>query len=67
MRVVVGIPARMGSTRFFGKPLARILDMPMIEHVYKRCRLAQHVDDLLWRPAMTKFATLFWGLTVRST
>jgi 3-deoxy-manno-octulosonate cytidylyltransferase (CMP-KDO synthetase) len=46
MRVVVGIPARMGSTRFPGKPLARILDLPMIEHVYRRCQLAEHVDDL---------------------
>ncbi len=46
MRVIVGIPARMGSTRFPGKPLAKILGLPMVEHVYKRCRLAKHVDDV---------------------
>ena len=46
MKVVVGIPARMGSTRFPGKPLARILGMPMVKHVYKRCQLARYLDDL---------------------
>jgi len=30
------IPARMGSSRFPGKPLARILGKPMIGHVYER-------------------------------
>ncbi len=46
MSVVVGIPARMGSSRFPGKPLVPILGMPMLEHVYRRCALAEHVDDL---------------------
>ena len=46
MRVVVGIPARMGSSRFPGKPLVPILGMPMIEHVYRRCALADHADEL---------------------
>jgi 3-deoxy-manno-octulosonate cytidylyltransferase (CMP-KDO synthetase) len=46
MKVVIGIPARMGASRFPGKPLAKLLGMPMIEHVYKRCQLAQHVDDV---------------------
>jgi 3-deoxy-manno-octulosonate cytidylyltransferase (CMP-KDO synthetase) len=46
MRVVIGIPARMGSSRFPGKPLAKILGIPMIEHVYKRCQLAESIDDL---------------------
>ncbi len=45
-KVVVGIPARMGSSRFPGKPLVKILGVPMIEHVYKRCRLAKNIDDL---------------------
>jgi 3-deoxy-manno-octulosonate cytidylyltransferase (CMP-KDO synthetase) len=30
------IPARMGSSRFPGKPLAKILGKPMIGHVYER-------------------------------
>jgi len=36
----------MGSSRFPGKPLAKILGMPMVEHVYKRCQLAESIDDL---------------------
>lgn len=31
------IPARYGSTRFPGKPLATLAGRPMIEHVYRRC------------------------------
>jgi 3-deoxy-manno-octulosonate cytidylyltransferase (CMP-KDO synthetase) len=46
MKVVIGIPARMGASRFPGKPLCKILGMPMIEHVYKRCLLAKNVDDI---------------------
>lgn len=46
MRVIVGIPARMGSSRLPGKPLVKILGMPMIEHVYKRCQFAKNIDDL---------------------
>ncbi len=46
MKIVVGIPARLGSSRFPGKPLCKILDMPMIEHVYKRCALANGVQDI---------------------
>jgi 3-deoxy-manno-octulosonate cytidylyltransferase (CMP-KDO synthetase) len=46
MRVIVGIPARMGSSRFPGKPLAKILGIPMVEHVYKRCQLSESIDDL---------------------
>src|SRR5437667_10371536 len=29
----------MGSSRFPGKPLAKICGRPMIEHVYRRCRM----------------------------
>ena len=46
MKVIIGIPARMGSSRFPGKPLAPILGIPMVEHVYKRCEFAQHIDEL---------------------
>ena len=35
MSVLAIIPARMGSSRFPGKPLAKISGRPMIEHVYK--------------------------------
>ena len=46
MKVVVGIPVRMGSSRLPGKPLAKILGMPMVEHVYKRCQLSKNIDDV---------------------
>ena len=36
MNILALIPARMGSSRFPGKPMARILDKPMIGHVYER-------------------------------
>ena len=41
-KILALIPARMGSSRFPGKPLAHILGMPMIGHVYERvnrCKL----------------------------
>ena len=36
MNVLALIPARMGSSRFPGKPMAKILGKPMIGHVYDR-------------------------------
>lgn len=36
MKILALIPARMGSTRYPGKPMATLLDMPMIGHVYRR-------------------------------
>lgn len=35
MNILAIIPARMGSSRFPGKPLAKILGTPMIGHVYR--------------------------------
>jgi 3-deoxy-manno-octulosonate cytidylyltransferase (CMP-KDO synthetase) len=46
MRIVVGIPVRMGSTRFPGKPLCDILGKTMIEHVYRRCALSKYATSL---------------------
>jgi 3-deoxy-manno-octulosonate cytidylyltransferase (CMP-KDO synthetase) len=39
-RIVVGIPARLGASRLPGKPLKRILDLSIIEHVYHRACMA---------------------------
>jgi len=39
------IPARMGSSRFPGKPLANIHQMPMIGHVYLRTCMCQMLTD----------------------
>jgi 3-deoxy-manno-octulosonate cytidylyltransferase (CMP-KDO synthetase) len=46
MKIVAVIPARMGSTRFPGKPLAPILGRPMIEHVYRRTAMCTALDDV---------------------
>ena len=46
MKNLVIIPARMGSSRFPGKPLEKILGVPMIEHCYKRASLCEMVDDV---------------------
>lgn len=47
MRVVAVIPARMGSSRFPGKPLAYILGLPMIEHVRRRVALSPSIDEVV--------------------
>lgn len=44
MKTIAVIPARMGSTRFPGKPIAQLLGRPMLEHVYKRVALSQALD-----------------------
>ncbi|MFN8176473.1 MAG: 3-deoxy-manno-octulosonate cytidylyltransferase [bacterium] len=47
MNVVAVIPARFASTRFPGKPLARILERPMIAWVIDAARRASRVDRVL--------------------
>lgn len=44
MKFVGIIPARYASTRFPGKPLAMLGDMPMIERVYRR--VSEVLDDV---------------------
>lgn len=44
MKTVIVIPARYGSTRLPGKPLADILGKPMIQHVYERAGKVTDVD-----------------------
>ena len=46
MKVVGIIPARMGSSRFPGKPLVPISGKTMIEHVFKRSALCKSLDLL---------------------
>ncbi len=44
---IIGIiPARMASTRFPGKPLAKILNRPMIHHVYFRSKKAEILKEV---------------------
>lgn len=46
-KVVAIIPARYGSTRFPGKPLALINGLPMIQQVYNRVIRAETVDRVI--------------------
>jgi len=46
MKVIVGIPARYGSTRFPGKPLALLAGKPVIAHVVKQAQAA-NVGEVL--------------------
>ncbi len=45
MNVVAIIPARMGSSRFPGKPMAPMMGMPMIGHVFLRTAMAKSLSD----------------------
>jgi 3-deoxy-manno-octulosonate cytidylyltransferase (CMP-KDO synthetase) len=47
MSVVAVIPARYGSTRLPGKPLAAIGGKPMIQHVYESVSRARDLDRVL--------------------
>jgi len=47
MSVVAIIPARYGSTRLPGKPLAAIGDKPMIQHVYENAVKARCLDRVV--------------------
>ncbi|MCJ8345091.1 3-deoxy-manno-octulosonate cytidylyltransferase [bacterium] len=40
------IPARMDSSRFYGKPMEKILGIPMIAHVYHRVKMSKHLDQV---------------------
>ena len=47
MSVVAIIPARFGSTRLPGKPLAQIGGQPMIQHVYQSAVKAKILDRVI--------------------
>lgn len=47
MRNICVIPARLGSSRYPGKPLAPLLDVPLVLHVWHRCRLEQGFERVV--------------------
>lgn len=47
MKTLGIIPARFGSTRFPGKPLAQIHGKSMIERVYRRAKMARLLSDVI--------------------
>lgn len=46
-KIIAIIPARMGSSRFPGKPLKLINKIPMIQRVYNNVRQCSYVDDVI--------------------
>lgn len=47
MNIIAIIPARMGSSRFPGKPMAKLLGKPMIGHVYERVRSSKLLSETI--------------------
>jgi 3-deoxy-manno-octulosonate cytidylyltransferase (CMP-KDO synthetase) len=47
MRIVGLIPARYGSSRFPGIPLALLHEMPMIQHVYERAIQSEVLEEVV--------------------
>lgn len=46
MNIIGIIPARMASSRFPGKPLAKISGLPMVGHVYLRSKMSKLLDEV---------------------
>jgi 3-deoxy-manno-octulosonate cytidylyltransferase (CMP-KDO synthetase) len=70
LKIVGMIPARMGSSRFPGKPLAPILGRPMIEHVYHRtamCKLLGEVFVATCDQEIFDAVTEFGGKAIRTS
>lgn len=47
MKIIGVIPARYGSTRFPGKPLALIAGQPLIQRVVQRCQQAKSLSEVI--------------------
>ncbi len=47
MKTIIVIPARMGSSRFPGKPLTLIAGKPMVQWVYEACCQVEGVSDIV--------------------
>lgn len=47
MKAIGIIPARMGSTRFPGKPLAPLRGFPLLEHVYLRSAMCKSLHEVV--------------------
>ena len=52
MNIIAVIPARMGSSRFPGKPLADIHGIPMVGHVTIRTGMCKNLTSTWIPPAI---------------
>jgi len=46
LKTIGVIPVRMASSRFPGKPLAKINGKPMLQHIYESCKKCKSLDEL---------------------
>jgi len=46
-KVLGVIPARLAASRFPNKPLKKIINLTMLEHVYERAKLSKQLDYLV--------------------
>ncbi|MCO7596019.1 MULTISPECIES: 3-deoxy-manno-octulosonate cytidylyltransferase [Pseudomonas] len=60
-RVAIVIPARYGSTRLPGKPLADIAGKPMVQHVYERALQVTNADVVIIATDDERVATAVRG------
>jgi len=60
-RIVAVIPARMGSSRFPGKPLASLHGRTMIEHVVRRAAMCDRLDAVYVATCDEEIRTLVEG------
>ncbi len=65
-RVLAVIPARYGSQRLPGKPLAEIAGRPMIVHVIERVRRASTVDEVVVATDDARIASAVEGAGCRA-
>jgi 3-deoxy-manno-octulosonate cytidylyltransferase (CMP-KDO synthetase) len=47
MKIIGIVPARYGSSRFPGKPLALIAGKPLVQHVVERCQKAACLEEVI--------------------
>ena len=62
MNIIGIIPARMGSSRFPGKPMKKIHGMPMIGHCYKRSKMSDLLDEVYVATCDTEIYDYITGL-----
>lgn len=58
MKKICIIPARLGSSRFPGKPLADACGLPVLIHIAKRCQLSQNLDHIAVATCDVEIATV---------
>lgn len=69
MKSVILIPCRLESTRFPNKPLANILDKPMIQWVYEAAEKSDATDVFVITDSeeIIQAVSSFDGQTIRTT